>query len=468
MLCLEQKRARKFKEKSALSTTPPPSFTFLRTNAKATEKARQAALMDSDEEDLAAAQRCPNCFSELRSGASKCLSCGFEVAASSGASAAASPPPPATIRSTNSTPTSPNLGVSPIPVRSASGSVRATPDPAILPTVSAVETAPAMPTRATVDDEVIGEEELAKIMQVCTEIQNSLVFSKTGKDAVDFFDLTKPPRRFLKSGDLTKKGTHALLKRNTTRTIFLFKDVIVVTHLPDIRGKRKVTAVLRLPICELQDLFAEPGADVCSFQITDPSSRSVTFVAKSTKEKRQWLFDLSEAIMAHMDPYETGAHIGFAHTLVRGSVFEAAVKGLRDRMAHFLTLKMCEPNQKDLTGRCPIHYVVELEHAAVLRIMLLAGKSGKNVDLSAVDGDGRRALDIAIDKLSVELLDEFFRAGMGVVMGSLERAMKVFADCPEVSSPTVVDRFSLPVNEFCVFPLLLCAFCRSLTPSWSS
>ena len=108
------------------------------------------------------------------------------------------------------------------------------------------------------------------------------------------------------------------------------------------------------------------------------------------------------------------------------------MRGKREKMARYLTHRMCEPNQKDRSGRCPIHYVVELEHVDVLRIMLLAGKSGKNVDLSAVDGEGRRALDIAIDKLSVELLEEFFRAGMGVIRSSLERAMLVFAALSEV------------------------------------
>ena len=148
---------------------------------------------------------------------------------------------------------------------------------------------------------MIGEEELAKIMQVCTAIQNTLVFPK----AVRYVDLTNPPRRLLRQGELKKKGNHSLIKTNGMRDIFLFKDVLVVTSQPDFRGKRKVSAVLNLSICELSDPFAEPGADVCSFEVIDPSVRSVLLIATNTKEKRSWLYSIARAIMAHMDQYVT-------------------------------------------------------------------------------------------------------------------------------------------------------------------
>ena len=246
-----------------------------------------------DEEDLAAVQRCPDCFSELRPGADRCLSCGSAVSGGGSGGATA----PTRVRGR----TSSSPGLSPIPaVQSAASSAAASPD-VPLPSVSAAPQ-PTLPRRASVDEEVIGEEEMAKIVQVCQDIQNTLVFPHHGKGSVAPINLTRPPRRFLCKGELEKKGTVKLIKRNNQRELFLFKDLILVTHLPDIRGKRKVSAVLNLPICELRDPFFENGADVCSFEVIDPSSRSVTFVAKDTQEKRHWLYEIAEAILAHMDP----------------------------------------------------------------------------------------------------------------------------------------------------------------------
>ncbi len=71
--------------------------------------------------------------------------------------------------------------------------------------------------------------------------------------------------------------------------MLLFRDLIVITSPPDLRGKRTVSAVITLAICELRDLFSQDGADVCSFEIVDPSSRNVVLTAEDTKEKRRWL-----------------------------------------------------------------------------------------------------------------------------------------------------------------------------------
>ena len=76
-------------------------------------------------------------------------------------------------------------------------------------------TAARLPRRVVPEDEVIGAEEMAKIMQVCSEVQNSLVFPA----GMAHVDLRDPPRRLLESGRLVKKGTQKIIKRDLEKEV---------------------------------------------------------------------------------------------------------------------------------------------------------------------------------------------------------------------------------------------------------
>lgn len=72
------------------------------------------------------------------------------------------------------------------------------------------------------------------MMQLCQDLQSKFVF--TGKDGVRAVDVTNPLREFIRDGELKKKGTQSFLKRDSARRLFVFKDLIVVTHPEDRKG----------------------------------------------------------------------------------------------------------------------------------------------------------------------------------------------------------------------------------------
>ena len=156
-------------------------------------------------------------------------------------------------------------------------------------------------------------------------------------------------------------------------------------------------------------------------------------MAKDERDKKMWLHDLARIIESNMDPSITSSHIGFTHTLITGSVFSAAVTGRRDQMARLLSHPNCRPNIRDESGRYPIHYAVELQHVEVLRVMLVAGKSGKNLDVNVQDAQGRTALEVALDMLSAPSLEVFYTSGyIKVERSHLLRAMRAFSSRIEV------------------------------------
>ena len=72
------------------------------------------------------------------------------------------------------------------------------------------------------------------MMRLCQDLQSKFVF--TGKDGVRAVDVTNPLREFIRDGELKKKGTQSFLKRDSARRLFVFKDLIVVTHPEDRKG----------------------------------------------------------------------------------------------------------------------------------------------------------------------------------------------------------------------------------------
>ena len=433
-----------------------------------------AFLNDSDEEgegnpfadepvpDLSAERRCSQCGSEIRAGTVSCSGCGAKVAPPPLPAASAKP----TRRLVTKTSTSPSKSPSKSPSprnksrspRSASSSSpsrngSATPSPTnksaqMSPdgnrskessphsTVARPDTPDAdfadAQTNEEVEEALQEQEDGARsiMMELCREKQEKFVF--TNKDGVRPVDITNPLREFIREGELKKKGTQSFLKRDAARKLFVFKDLIVVTHPQDRKGNFQVSAVINLAISTLTDLVADDDADANSFKINDPSSRAYTFVAKNPTEKKMWLQDLARIIESNMDPSVTQSQIGFTHTLITGSIFCAAVTGRRDQMERLLAHPECDPNIKDESGRSPIHYTVELEHAHVLQSMLHSAKTRGNVQTDVKDSQGRTALEIALDMLSVKSLEIFFTSGTGLDRSGVLRLMAAFVKREDV------------------------------------
>jgi ankyrin repeat protein len=202
----------------------------------------------------------------------------------------------------------------------------------------------------------------------------------------------------------------------------------------------QVTGIIDLVKCHLYDPVGEfPRVGDCTFRVIDPSSREFIFTAATPQEKNRWLWDLADVKVMASGLDELGdedpSRLGFAHTFVEGSLFQAVVDGDAAAASHLLQQKGCYPNAQDDTGRNAVHYAVELGHTEVLKAMLLG--PGKNVDLSESDATGRRPFDVAVDMLSVSMVDVFFKAGFSVGRDVLVRALRAFSTLRDVTDAHV-------------------------------
>lgn len=202
------------------------------------------------------------------------------------------------------------------------------------------------------------------------------------------FNLNAKPRIFICSGFINRFEADKLLKKNSRRFLFLFNDVLLVTHKKDNSEYYDLLQLLWMKDMRIRstDLAMETGEENLQFELlinktrTRPKS-TIVFACENRESKMNWVQDISTTLLAYHQDTEYSKQLGWFHDIYQGCIFSAAFLGDLVLLRRHLNQHVCNVMSEhynsidalDDSGMSALHWAVLKGHEVCARLLLDRG-----------------------------------------------------------------------------------------------